>query len=631
MTDDRAATDRADEEAGMRTDAVVLTGAEIVCECLLREGVDIVFGYPGGAILPTYDALTKYPQLHHVLTRHEQGASHMADGYARATGKVGVAMATSGPGATNLVTGIATAMMDSSPIVCITGQVPTGAIGSDAFQETDVTGITLPITKHNYLVTSIEELPEVMREAFHIARTGRPGPVLVDIPKDVQIQETEFVYPTEPIQLAGYSPPKTARARQVDAALELIRDSKRPIILAGHGVSMAGANRELALLAEKAQIPIALTLLGKGAISEHHPLCLGMMGMHGGAEVNHAIQQADLLIALGMRFDDRVTGNLATYARGSRKIHVDIDPSEINKNVTVDVGIVGDLGDVLRQLLDRVERRPNEAWFDRIARWRADSELREIVRPADAPQHPAVPEGKLLGAQVIRDLFEFTGGGAITVTDVGQHQMWEAQYYQHERPHSLITSGGLGTMGFGLPAAIGAKMSRPDQEVWAIVGDGGFQMTMMELATAVQEQVNVHVAIINNGFLGMVRQWQEFFYEERYNQTPMVNPDFCKLAEAYGIPSARVAERGRIEEAVNASRAETAGPTLIDFVVEKEEIVFPMVPAGADLDDMIRRPTPEEFERQRRERAAAAQAPEPAAPEPEAPAAAAALGSRFGV
>ena len=631
MTDDRAATDRANEEAGMRTDAVVLTGAEIVCECLLREGVDIVFGYPGGAILPTYDALTKYPQLHHVLTRHEQGASHMADGYARATGKVGVAMATSGPGATNLVTGIATAMMDSSPIVCITGQVPTGAIGSDAFQETDVTGITLPITKHNYLVTSIEELPEVMREAFHIARTGRPGPVLVDIPKDVQIQETEFVYPTEPIQLAGYSPPKTARARQVDAALELIRDSKRPIILAGHGVSMAGANRELALLAEKAQIPIALTLLGKGAISEHHPLCLGMMGMHGGAEVNHAIQQADLLIALGMRFDDRVTGNLATYARGSRKIHIDIDPSEINKNVTVDVGIVGDLGDVLRQFLDRVERRPNEAWFDRIARWRADSELREIVRPADAPQHPAVPEGKLLGAQVIRDLFEFTGGSAITVTDVGQHQMWEAQYYQHERPHSLITSGGLGTMGFGLPAAIGAKMSRPDQEVWAIVGDGGFQMTMMELATAVQEQVNVHVAIINNGFLGMVRQWQEFFYEERYNQTPMVNPDFCKLAEAYGIPSARVTERGRIEEAVDASRAETAGPTLIDFVVEKEEIVFPMVPAGADLDDMIRRPTPEEFERQRRERAAAARAPEPAAPEPEAPAAAAALGSRFGV
>ncbi len=637
MSDEDAATNReavspeAVNPPDGGADAVVLTGAEIVCECLLHEGVDIVFGYPGGAILPTYDALTKYPQLHHVLTRHEQGASHMADGYARATGKVGVAMATSGPGATNLVTGIATAMMDSSPIVCITGQVPTGAIGSDAFQETDVTGITLPITKHNYLVTSIDELPEVMREAFHIARTGRPGPVLVDIPKDVQIQEAEFVYPTEPIQLAGYSPPKTARARQVAAALELIRESERPIILAGHGISMAGANEELAQLAEKAQIPIALTLLGKGAISEQHPLCLGMMGMHGGAEVNHAIQQADLLIALGMRFDDRVTGNLATYARDSRKIHVDIDPSEINKNVTVDVGIVGDLGEVLRQLLDRVERRPNEAWFDRIAEWRADSELREIVRPAEAPQHPAVPEGKLLGAQVIRDLFEFTAGGAITVTDVGQHQMWEAQYYQHERPHSLITSGGLGTMGFGLPAAIGAKMSRPDQEVWAIVGDGGFQMTMMELATAVQERVNVHIAIINNGFLGMVRQWQEFFYEERYNQTPMVNPDFCKLAEAYGIPTVRVTERGQIEEAVNASRAQTAGPTLIDFVVEKEEIVFPMVPAGADLDDMIRRPTPAEFERQQRERAAAAEITEAETTEAEAPAAAAALGSRFGV
>jgi len=631
MTDDTTAADRETEEAGMNTEAVVLTGAEIVCECLLREGVDIVFGYPGGAILPTYDALTKYPQLHHVLTRHEQGASHMADGYARATGKVGVAMATSGPGATNLVTGIATAMMDSSPIVCITGQVPTGAIGTDAFQETDVTGITLPITKHNYLVTSLDELAEVMREAFHIARTGRPGPVLVDIPKDIQNQSTNFVYPTEPVTLPGYKPSRVGRADQVDAALKLIRESRRPIILAGHGISMSNANRELAQLCERAQIPVALTLLGKGAISEQHPMCLGMMGMHGGAEVNHAIQQADLLIALGMRFDDRVTGNLATYARNSRKIHVDIDPSEINKNVNVDVGIVGDLGEVLRQLLDRVERRPNDAWFDRIAEWRADSELREIVRPADAPQHPAVPEGKLLGAQVIRDLFEFTGGNAVTVTDVGQHQMWEAQYYQHERPHSLITSGGLGTMGFGLPAAIGAKMARPDQEVWAIVGDGGFQMTSMELATAVQEQVNVHIAVINNGFLGMVRQWQEFFYEERYNQTPMVNPDFCKLAEAYGIPAARVTERGEIEEAVNRNRALTAGPTLIDFVVEKEEIVFPMVPAGADLDDMIRRPTPEEFERKRRERAAAAEATEEATPEPEAPAAAATVGTRFGV
>ena len=621
MAEETTATDSEHTETGTGTDALVLTGAEIVCECLLREGIDIVFGYPGGAILPTYDALTRYPQLHHVLTRHEQGASHMADGYARATGKVGVAMATSGPGATNLVTGIATAMMDSSPIVCITGQVPTGAIGTDAFQETDITGITIPITKHNYLVTSVEDLADVMREAFHIARTGRPGPVLVDIPKDVQTQTTEFVYSEEPITLPGYAQPLKGRADQIDRALELIRESKRPLILAGHGISMAGANRELNELCERTQIPVALTLLGKGAISEHHPLCLGMMGMHGGAEVNHAIQHADLLIALGMRFDDRVTGNLATYAQKSRKIHVDIDPSEINKNVKVDVGIVGDLGEVLRQLLEGAERPWDKAWLDRIAEWRAGAEQREIVRPASEPQHPAVPEGKLLGAQVIRDLFEFTGGNAVTVTDVGQHQMLEAQYYQHERPHSLITSGGLGTMGFGLPAAIGAKMARPDQEVWAIIGDGGFQMTMMELATAVQEQANVHIAIINNGFLGMVRQWQEFFYDERYNQTPMVNPDFCKLAAAYDIPAIRVTERGNIEEAVAASRAHTGGPTLIEFVVEKEEIVYPMVPSGADLDDMIRRPTPEEFESRRREQTAAVETPEP-----EAPAAAAAIG-----
>jgi len=418
MSDENAATNR--EAVNPRNgdggaDAVVLTGAEIVCECLLHEGVDIVFGYPGGAILPTYDALTRYPQLHHVLTRHEQGASHMADGYARATGKVGVAMATSGPGATNLVTGIATAMMDSSPIVCITGQVPTGAIGSDAFQETDVTGITLPITKHNYLVTSIDELPEVMREAFHIARTGRPGPVLVDIPKDVQIQEAEFVYPTEPIQLAGYSPPKTARARQVAAALELIRDSKRPIILAGHGISMAGANRELAQLAEKAQIPIALTLLGKGAISEHHPLCLGMMGMHGGAEVNHAIQQADLLIAVGARFDDRVTGKLSEFSPRARVIHIDIDPTSIKKNVHAHIPIVGDVKTVLRELVGvlssmdgnpasvKAQRKP---WQKQVSEWSARHPLayQQEGKKETKPQY------------VIEKAYELTKHKAIVVT-----------------------------------------------------------------------------------------------------------------------------------------------------------------------------------------------------------------------
>ncbi|HEX2464432.1 MAG TPA: biosynthetic-type acetolactate synthase large subunit [Thermoanaerobaculia bacterium] len=564
-----------------------LTGAEIIWESLQKEGCDLVFGYPGGAILPTYDALSKYPQVHHVLTRHEQGATHMADGYARATGKVGVVMATSGPGATNLVTGIATAIMDSSPIVAITGQVANAAIGSDAFQETDVTGITLPITKHNYLVADVRDLAATLREAFHIARTGRPGPVLVDIPKDVQIAATDFEYPTEPIRLRGYRPLGAASTEQVDAMVELLRTSRRPLILAGHGVLMSSAVRELREFAEKTQIPIALTLLGKGAISEHHPLCLGMMGMHGEAYTNNAIQEADLLLAFGMRFDDRVTGNLATYAKKSRKIHIDIDPSEINKNVKVDVGIAGDLRAVLQQLLPKAKREPDPAWMARIKEWKKETTDRDIIHE-DA-------QGKLLAAHVIRDLWRFTGGDAITVTDVGQHQMWEAQYYPHERPLTLITSGGLGTMGFGLPAAIGAKMGRPGEEVWAIVGDGGFQMTMAELATAVQEKVDVKIAIVNNGYLGMVRQWQEFFYEERYNASPMINPDFCKIADAYGIPAIRVTQRSEIEDAVARARAHEGGPIVVEFMVEKHDVVYPMVPSGATLNEMIRRPaaTPE--------------------------------------
>ncbi len=564
-----------------------LTGAEIVWESLLQEGSDLVFGYPGGAILPTYDALSKYPQIHHVLTRHEQGATHMADGFARATGKVGVVIATSGPGATNLVTGIATAMMDSSPIVCITGQVPTGAIGTDAFQETDVTGITLPITKHNYLVTDVRDLAGTIREAFHIARTGRPGPVLVDIPKDVQIAETVFEYPSEPIRLAGYRLLDAPPPEQVEAAIGLIQAARRPLILAGHGVLMSGAVRELREFAEKTQIPIALTLLGKGAIAEGHPLCLGMMGMHGEACVNNAIQDADLLLAFGMRFDDRVTGNLATYAKISKKIHVDIDPSEINKNVPVDVGIVGDLRAVLAQLIPLADREAEGEWMDKIKGWQGETEDRDIAGEEGSD--------KLYAAHVIRDLWRFTDGDAVTVTDVGQHQMWEAQYYPHERPNTLITSGGLGTMGFGLPAAIGAKMAKPSEEVWAIVGDGGFQMTMAELATAVQEKVNVKVAIINNGYLGMVRQWQEFFYEERYNATPMMNPDFCKLAEAYGIPAMKVTKRSEMESSVAWAREYQDGPILVEFVVEKHDVVYPMVPTGATLNEMIRRPsvTPE--------------------------------------
>ena len=563
---------------------MLLSGAEIILECLLREGVEVLFGYPGGAILPTYDAMTRYPQIHHVLVRHEQGAAHMADGYARASGRVGVAIATSGPGATNLVTGIATAMMDSSPIVCITGQVPRGAIGTDAFQETDVTGVTLPVTKHNYLVSDINELAYVIREAFHIARTGRPGPVLIDVPKDVQIEKTEFIYPEGEIVLPGYHPPAQADDDAVDAAIEMINGAQRPVILAGQGVLKSRAMQELRELAERAGIPVALTLLGKGAIPEKHPLVLGMMGMHGEAACNLAIQEADLLIALGMRFDDRVTGNLKTYAVSARKIHVDIDATEINKNVRVDLGIAGDLRTVLAQVLPGVQAQNHAEWMARIRDWQEDSDERDIVHQQTV---------KLQGAQVINDLWKHTGGEAVTVTDVGQHQMLEAQYYPHQRPATMVTSGGLGTMGFGMPAAIGAKFGCPDEEVWAIVGDGGFQMTVCELATAVQEKIDIKIAVLNNAFLGMVRQWQEFFYEERYHATPMCNPDFCKLAEAYGIPSMRVTERGQVEESVAFARG-IKGPVLIEYVIEKEEVVYPMVPAGADLHNMLRRPKPGE-------------------------------------
>ena len=563
-----------------------LTGSEIIMECLLQEGVHVMFGYPGGAILPTYDAMTKYDdRLHHVLVRHEQGASHMADGYARATGEVGVCIATSGPGATNLVTGLATAMMDSSPILAITGQVPIPAIGSDAFQETDVTGVTLPITKHNYLVTDVNDLAYTMKEAFHIARTGRPGPVLVDVPKDVQLAQTEFEYPQGEIRLPGYHPPSSADESEVADALRLIEEAQRPIILAGHGIMMSGAMRELRELSERAQIPVTLTLLGKGGMPEDHPLVIGMMGMHGEASANLAIQEADLLIALGMRFDDRVTGNLKTYALNARKIHIDIDRSEINKNVRADVGIAGDLKTVLSQLLPKLKPKSNPEWIGRIRHWLEDSSERDILN-YETP-------GRLLTAQVINDIWKHTQGEAITVTDVGQHQMLEAQYYPHQRPATLLTSGGLGTMGFGFPAAIGAKFGKPEEEVWAIVGDGGFQMTLCELATAAQENVNVNIAIINNFFLGMVRQWQELFYEKRYEATPLFNPDFCKLADAYRIPNRRVTEREQIEDAVQFAR-DIDGPTLIEFVVEKEEMVYPMVPAGADLHDMKRRPKPGE-------------------------------------
>ncbi len=557
-------------------------GAQIIWEVLTQEGVEVVFGYPGGAILPAYDAMLDYP-VRHVLVRHEQGAAHMADGYARASGRVGVAMATSGPGATNLVTGIATAMMDSSPIVCITGQVPSSAIGSDAFQETDVTGVTLPITKHNYLVTDAEEIGPTMREAFYVARSGRPGPVLVDISKDAQIASIDYVPAEAPARLPGYRPDLRALPEEYDRALELIEEAERPLILAGHGVMMSGAMKVLLDFIETTQIPVTTTLLGIGGVPASHPLNLGMMGMHGEAWVNNAIQEADLLLAFGMRFDDRVTGNLKTYAVNAKKIHIEIDPTEIDKNVRVDVGIVGDLGETLEILLPRLTPKKHQAWLEHIDELKGDSAVRDIQSLPD--------NGVLYAAHVINDLWRFTGGESIIVTDVGQHQMWEAQYYKHEEPFTLITSGGLGTMGFALPASIGVRFARPEEEIWVIVGDGGFQMTQAELSTCSQEGIKVNVAIINNGYLGMVRQWQEFFYERRYAATPLHNPDFLKLADAHGLAGLRVEERGQVEDAVRWAQKEP-GTVVIDFRVEQEDIVYPMVPAGADLHAMIRRPSP---------------------------------------
>jgi len=557
-----------------------LTGAEILWATLVGEGVTDVFGYPGGAILPAYDALRKFP-IHHVLVRHEQGAAHMADGYARASGKVGVCIATSGPGATNLVTGIATAMLDSIPMVCITGNVSSKVLGTDAFQEVDITGITLPVTKHNFLVNRTEDLAKALRLAFQIAKSGRPGPVLVDITKDAQ--QATAIFDFEAAKPKPYRPHPMLRVEDsgLAQAAELIRNSKRPVILAGHGVSESGAMEQILTLAERAQIPVALTLLGLGAFPASHSLNMGMMGMHGEAWVNDAIQNADLLIACGMRFDDRVTGTTATYALKAKKIHIEVDPAEINKNIKVDVALIGDLREVLEQLLPRVAGRDGSAWLKTIDSSKGAAAVRDIKNLPDS--------GHLYAAHVMHDLWRITGGNAIVATDVGQHQMWEAQYFHHEHPRTLVTSGGLGTMGFALPAAIGAKFACPDKEVWVIAGDGGFQMTAAELSTIVQEKIKINIAIINNGYLGMVRQWQQFFYESNYESTPLVSPDFVKLADAHGIAGRTVRTRADVASAVEEAR-NAKGPYLLNFMVEQEDSVYPMIPAGSALHEMIRRP-----------------------------------------
>ncbi len=559
-----------------------MTGAEIICESLLREGVDTIFGLPGGAVLPFYGALSGYPQLRHILVRHEQAAAMAADGYARSTGKVGVCSATSGPGATNLVTGLMAAQMDSVPIVCITGQVPRAAIGRDAFQETDITGITLPVTKHNYLVMDVRDVAPAIKEAFYIARTGRPGPVLIDVPKDVLAGEKiEFQWPAE-VDLPGYVPPGDPDPRQVRAAADLINRAQRPVILAGHGVLISRAWDELRELAEKAQIPVITTLLGIGAMSTEHVLNLGMPGMHGMAYASLAIDRSDLVICLGARFDDRVTGRLSDFAPGAKIVHVDVDPTEFNKNVVADAPVLGDLKASLRALIPMVESNVHLDWIKETDTLRAEHPSLFIRKSAE-----------LLPQQVMKQLSDETNGEAIIVTGVGQHQMWAAQHYGYKEPNSLITSGGSGAMGYEVPAALGAKVGRPEKTVWSIAGDGGFQMTLCDLATAVENKIDVKYAILNNGSLGMVRQWQDFFYDKDFFATIYSgNPDFVKLAEAYGIRGIRVTKEEEVAGAIQEAM-ETPGPVVVDFVVKEDEFVYPMIPAGESVHEMLEEPEAE--------------------------------------
>jgi acetolactate synthase-1/2/3 large subunit len=552
-----------------------LTGSQILCRALLEEGVDLLFGYPGGAIMPFYHALPEFPGLRHILVRHEQAAAHAADGYARASGRAGVCVATSGPGATNLVTGLATAHMDNTPVVAITGQVARTMMGRDAFQETDIIGITQPITKHSRLIEDVEEIAEAVREAFYVAQEGRPGPVLLDLPKDVQNQKGEWKEGrseggkgTGNHSLIPSFPPSAALAE----AAKLIAEAQRPLIMAGHGVVLSGAYAEVRVLAERTGIPVITTLLGISGFPESHPLHLGMPGMHGEVHVNRAIQQSDLIIGLGLRFDDRVTGNLAGFARGAKVIHVERDPSEIGKNVPAAIGLVGDVREVLCSLLPAVAARNCEAWRKEIA---------SFVRPRDESFRAGLSPQAILDA-----IDDATDGKCTIVSDVGQHQMWVAKLFRYQRPNSHITSGGLGTMGFAVPAAMGVVMARPGEPVWAISGDGGFQMNMQEIATMVQEGIPVKMAVFNNGYLGMVRQWQQFFHGKRYSATPIWSPDYVRLAQAYGIAGHRVESADQLDDAVRAAVAEP-GPALVEFMIEQEANVFPMIPPGGSLSEPI--------------------------------------------
>jgi acetolactate synthase I/II/III large subunit len=557
-----------------------MTGAQITLETLQREGMDTIFGYPGGVVLPLYDTLPQFPGIRHILCRHEQGAAHMADGYARASGRMGVCLGTSGPGATNLVTGICTSWMDSTPVFALTGNVARTLLGKDGFQEADITGITHSITKHNYLVMNASEIALSIREAAHICTTGRPGPVLVDIPKDVFQEEAEFDYP-QSVSLRGYRPTTEGHAGMIKKAAELINQAKRPIIISGHGIIWGEAQDELVELAEKAGIPVITTFLGLGGFPESHALSYGFMGMHGMFYANMAADEADLVIGIGMRFDDRAMGRFKDFNPGVKIVHIDIDPAEIGKNFKTPVPIVGDVKRVLPKLTAEVKQQSRPEWI----RWI------DTVRD----EHPSLhirETRRMLPQYVVRTLYEETQGNANIVTGVGQHQMWAGQHYFYKRPRQLISSGGLGTMGFELPAAIGAQVALPDQETWAICGDGSFQMTLQEMAVLVDEQLPVKMAIFNNGYLGMIRQWQELFYDKNYSSSGITQPDFCKLADAYGIRALRVEHKGEVESAIREARA-YKGPILLDFQIDQEENVWPMVPAGAALSETIEAPAAE--------------------------------------